>query len=204
MSTPVYARQCVDDEEEAKLRKLSSARHAPADWVVRATIITMSQSGMSVAGIVAELGWDRRTVRLWIHRFNTEGVGGLGNRRGQGRKPRITQVQRSQIIALVATVPPGRLQHNLSYDTLEQADPDSTIVVWTLDGLAEAARDLGIRVGRSQVRRILLAEGIRWRRVRSWAVSRDPEFVPKGRPSSSCTPTLPTTRPWSVPMSSAR
>src|SRR5690349_19683337 len=148
MATAVYARACVDGEEEAKLRKLSMARHAPVDWVVRATIVAMSQSGTPVADIAAELGWDRRTVRMWIHRFNAEGVGGLGNRGGQGRKPRITQQQRSQIIALVATVPPGRLRHNWTQDTLEQADPDSTIAVWTLDGLVEAARKLGIQIGR--------------------------------------------------------
>jgi hypothetical protein len=34
-------------------------------------------------------------------------------------------------------------------------------------------------VGRSQVRRILLAEKVRWRRTRSWATSTDPEFAPK-------------------------
>lgn len=204
MSTPVYARACADDEEEAKLRKLSVARHAPADWVVRATIVTMSQSGQPAPEIAAELGWDPRTVRKWIHRFNTEGVGGLGNRDGQGRKPRITQRQRSQIIAVVATVPPGRLQHNWTEDTLEQADPDSTIAVWTLDGLTEAAQNIGIQIGRSQVRRILLAEGIRWRQVRSWAVSRDPEFVPKGQPSSSCIPTRLMTRPWSALTNSVR
>jgi len=40
---------------------------------------------------------------------------------------------------------------------------------------------MGIEVGRSQVRRILLAEGVRWRRRRPWAESADPEFVPKDR-----------------------
>ncbi|WP_433258815.1 hypothetical protein ACQPYK_16295 [Streptosporangium sp. CA-135522] len=35
---------------------------------------------------------------------------GLGDRPGPGRKPRITQEQRSQIIALVKTTPPGRLR----------------------------------------------------------------------------------------------
>jgi transposase len=204
MSTCVYARACADDDEKAKLRKLSTARHAPADWIVRASIVTMSQSAMTVPQIAAEMGWDPRTVRLWIHRFNAEGVAGLGNRGGQGRKPRISQRERSQIIALVATVPPGRLCHNWTEDTLEQADPDSTIAVWTLDGLTEAAQGLGIRIGRSQVRRILLAEGIRWRRVRSWAVSHDPEFVPKGQKSWSCTPTHPMMPPWYAPMSSAR
>jgi hypothetical protein len=43
-------------------------------------------------------------------------------------------------------------------------------------------------VERSQIRRILLKEGIRWRHPRSWAQSTDPEFVPKGEDRLS-TPT---------------
>jgi hypothetical protein len=42
-------------------------------------------------------------------------------------------------------------------------------------------------VERSQIRRILLKEGIRWRHPRSWAESTDPEFVPKERGSSPST-----------------
>ena len=42
--------------------------------------------------------------------------------------------------------------------------------MWTLDALTEAANKLGIRVGLSQVRRIRVADGARWRQVRSWAV----------------------------------
>jgi hypothetical protein len=38
-------------------------------------------------------------------------------------------------------------------------------------------------MGRSQVRRILRAEGVRWRGVRSWAQSTDPHFSLKGRRS---------------------
>ena len=38
------------------------------------------------------------------------------------------------------------------------------------------------------VRRILLAEKVRWRRTRSWATSTDPGFAPKGPASWSCTP----------------
>jgi len=54
--------------------------------------------------------------------------------------------------------------------------------------ITEAERSAGIQVGRSQARRILLAEKVRWRRTRSWAVSSDPEFVPKGPRSWSCAP----------------
>ncbi|UXY32102.1 DUF6461 domain-containing protein [Streptomyces sp. HUAS TT20] len=67
-------------------------------------------------------------------------------------------------------------------------------VGWTLDSLAAAAWAEGIEVGRSQVRRIQLAEGVRWRRARSWTRSKDPDFVPRGRGSSASTPTRPSVR----------
>ena len=59
--------------------------------------------------------------------------------------------------------------------------------MWTLDALTAAARAAGIDIARSQVRRILLAEGVRWRRPRSWATSADPEFGPTERGSWTTT-----------------
>jgi transposase len=60
------------------------------------------------------------------------------------------------------------------------AEDESKSSEWTLGALSAATRDLGIEVSRSQVRRILLAEGARWRRTRSWTRSRDADFERKG------------------------
>ncbi|UQA98170.1 hypothetical protein [Streptomyces halobius] len=89
-------------------------------------------------------------------------------------------------------MPPGRLEVQPGGDlwAAEESGPSE----WTLDALAAAARRLGIEVGRSQVRRILLAEGVRWRRTRSWTRSKDPDFAGKGRGSSASTATRPTAR----------
>jgi len=125
-------------------------------------------------------------VRRWLHRFNAAGIDGLGDRPGAGRKRRITEAQRSVIIALARSVPPGRLERDGAGEL--SADDEHGPAQWTLDTLAQAARDAGIAVGRSQVRRILLAEKVRWRRTRSWATSTDPEFAPKGPASWSSTP----------------
>jgi transposase len=116
-------------------------------------------------------------VRRWLHRFNTAGLDGLGDRPGAGRKRRITEAQRSAIIAMARSVPPGRLDRDAAGEL--SANDEGGPAQWTLDTLAQAARDAGIAVGRSQVRRILLAEKVRWRQTRSWATSTDPEFVPK-------------------------
>src|SRR5215472_16245997 len=116
-------------------------------------------------------------VRRWLHRFNAEGIDGLGDRPGAGRKRRITEAERSAIIALARSAPPGRLLRDGAGEL--SAEREDGPAQWTLDTLAQVARDAGIQVGRSQVRRILVAEKVRWRRTRSWATSTDPEFAPK-------------------------
>ncbi|MCZ4612081.1 helix-turn-helix domain-containing protein [Streptomyces sp. Lzd4kr] len=186
------ARPGRDEDELALVRRLSRARKAPRDVVMRARMIELSWSGMRVPAIAEELGCSQKTVRCWLHRFNRSGVQGLDDLGGQGRKRRITEEERSRIIALVKTVPPGRLRWEPVGELW--AFDESGPAEWTLDSLAAAARAEGIEVGRSQVRRILLAEGVRWRRTRSWTRSKDPDFVPKGRGSSASTPSHPTVR----------
>ncbi len=182
----VRARPPLDDSEAGKIRKLAGARHAPADWSERARIIALSWDGLAVPAIAAGTGCHPNKVRRWLHRFNAAGLDGLGDRPGAGRRRRITEAQRSVIIALARSEPPGRLARDGAGEL--SAEREDGPAQWTLDTLARAARDAGIQVGRSQVRRILLAEKVRWRRTRSWATSTDPEFAPKGPASWSCTP----------------
>jgi transposase len=181
------ARPAADEVEEQKIRKLAGARHAPADWIQRAKIITLSWAGLHTTAIATQLGCHAKTVRRWLHRFNAAGLDGLGDRPIPGRPRRLSEHDRGRIIALARSDPPGRPQHGTGGD-LYTADEHGA-AQWTLDSLVEAARAEGIEVHRSQVRRILLAEKVRWRHTRSWAHSSDVEFAPKGRRSSVSTPT---------------
>jgi len=182
----VRARPPQDDGEGRKVRQLAGARHAPADWIERARIVALSWDGLGVAAIAARVGCHENKVRRWLHRFNAGGLDGLGNRPGAGRKRRITEAERSAIIALARSVPPGRLERDGAGEL--SAEQEEGPAQWTLDALSQAAREAGIAVGRSQVRRILRAEKVRWRRTRSWASSTDPEFAPKGPASWSSAP----------------
>ncbi len=198
----LFARPPLDAVEERKIRKLAGARHAPADWIHRAQMIALSWDGLRVPAIAAALGCSQKAVRYRLARFTADGLDGLGDRPGAGRKPRISQAQRSQLIALVASPPPGR---PLRDDTGELVAADATGPgVWTLDALTAAARAAGIDIARSQVRRILLADGVRWRRPRSWATSADPDFVPKERGSWTTTRTRRQRPRSSPPTNSAR
>jgi len=180
----LFARPPVDAAEERTIRKLAGARHAPGDWIRRARMIAHSWDGLRTTQIADQLGCHPQTVRERLHRFNAEGVDGLGDR--------LTETERGRIIALARSGPPGRLYQG-GEGLLAPAQPEAP-AHWTLDALAQAAQAGGIRVGRSQVRRILISERVRWRPTRSWTTSTDPDFAPKEPRSSPSIPSRPRRR----------
>jgi transposase len=186
MPALLHARAPADQAEERTLRRLAAARHAPASWIQRARIVTGSWDGASVPDLAQRLGCHTKTVYKWLHRFNAHGLDGLADLPRPGVPRRISEHQRGRIIALARSQPPGRLVQG--GEGLRSPDQPEAPATWTLDALAEAAQAEGIQVGRSQVRRILQAERVRWRRTRSWTTSTDPDFAPKGPRSSPSTP----------------
>ena len=197
------ARLPLDETEHRLVRKLATSRHAPADWVWHAKMIVRSWEGARTSTIAAEVGSHMQTVRERIQAFNERGVDGLGIKPGSGRRPRLLEAERSAIIALARTTPPGKLVPEPDSGELQARDEEG-VAEWTLDALAEAARSHGIQVARSQVRRLLLMEWVRWRRTRLWATSTDPDFAPKGRRSSPSTPTRRRARRSSASMNLGR
>jgi len=211
MSTLLYARAPREEREERQVRQLAHSAHAPADWVVHAQMIARSWDGWRTSAIAVALGCHMQTVRERLQAFNERGLDGLGLKPGGGRKPRITQAQRSAVIALTASPPPGRLVTS-SEGTVAPAGSArgeaGATAEWSLDALAAAAlaaaaQAQGIQIGRSQVRRILRTEGVRWRRTPTWGSSTAKgaqDLAPKERPSSLAPPTRPQARRRSASM----
>jgi hypothetical protein len=104
------ARPPRDTREEHQVRKLAGSRHAPGDWIQRARMIVGSWKGVRTGAIAAELRCHPQTVRERLLRFNTEGIDGLGDRPGAGRRPRLTEAERSTLVALARSTPPGQPQ----------------------------------------------------------------------------------------------
>ncbi len=177
----IKARDPQDGREERRVRGLAHSRLGPRDAILRARMVALSWDGRRVPDIAAALGCHPKTVRARLARFDAAGVDGLRDGARPGRARRITEAERSRLIRLVATDPPGRLvRHGAAgLDATDETLP----ACWTLDTLTEAAVRAGIAVARSQLRRILLAEQVPWRQPRAWATSVDPEFDPKGRRS---------------------
>jgi transposase len=198
----VKARTAQDEREERTVRKLARSHHAPADWKFHAQMVIESWADKTPNVIAAELDCHPQTVRIHLARFNEQGIEGLGMRPGAGRKPRLTEQERSRLLALVKQPPPGRLERYAD-GTLEARDEEGS-AQWSLDALTEAAHAAGIQVGRSQIRRIYLREGQCWRRTHSWGTSDDKDFVPKERRSSPTTPNPQRDRRPSAPMTEDR
>ncbi len=191
-----------DEKEEKQVRKLAASRHGPADWILHARIVACSWDGERVEAIAQELHCNPQTVRRRLHRFDALGIEGLGERPKPGRPRRLTVEDDSKLIGLVRQAPPGRLA--TQRDGTMVARDEQGSAQWSLNALAHAAKEAGIRVKRSQIRTILLREGVRWRQTHSWGTPRDKDFVPKGPRSSATTPSHPKGRRPSVPMNSDR
>ncbi len=123
----------------------------------------------------SELHCSPQTVRRRLHRFDDEGIDGLGARPKPGRPRRLTTQDDSKLIALVRQPPPGRLV--TQRDGTMVAREEAGEAQWSLNALARAAKEAGIAVKRSQIRRILRREGVRWRHTHSWATPRDKDFA---------------------------
>jgi transposase len=152
-------------------------------------MVARSWDGLRTAAIARELGCHPQTVRERLLRCNTEGLDGLGDRPGSGRRPRLTEAERSTLVALARSTPPGRPVQRPDGSLTPVDDRPAAPAQWTLDSLVDAAGEHAIVIGRSQVRRILSKEKVRWRRTRSWTTSTDPDFAPKGPGSSASTRT---------------
>jgi transposase len=189
MPKHLTARPPLDATEARKVRKLSHSTHAPAAWIFHAKIVIRRWDGLRTRQIAEVLGCHPQTVRERLQAFNARGFEGLGMKPGGGRKPRLTEQERSTILYLIHLPPPGQPTYEPTGEL--HVDDPAGAVEWTLDALTAMARQHGIQVARSQVRRIFRQEGVRWRHTRLWASSKDPDFVPKGRRSSASTPTRP-------------
>jgi transposase len=162
-------RAAQDEQEEHQVRKLAASRHGPADWIIHARMVALSWDGERAEAIAKQLQCSAQTVRRRLHRFDAEGSEGLGDRPRGGRPHRLTEAERSELIALVRQAPPGHLETQAD-GTMVARDEEGS-AQWSLNALAQAAKSAGIRVKRSQIRTILLREAVRWRRTHSWGTS---------------------------------
>jgi transposase len=146
--------RAMTDEERREIERVAHARTASARSVERARIIGSAAQGQRVPAIARRLHVSTETVRLWLKRFNADGLAGLVDAPRSGHPPTYTTEQIGEVIAASLTKP---TELGLPFGS------------WTLDRLeAYLNEEKGIPIKRSRIDDLLLAEGLRWRTQESW------------------------------------
>src|SRR3954468_10578794 len=84
-------------------REAGRCRDARAARRMLALALVLEGSSRETAARAA--GMDRQTLRDWVHRYNAEGLAGLGDRRRPGPRPRLTSGQEAELAAVVERGP---------------------------------------------------------------------------------------------------
>jgi transposase len=171
MPRVLRARHPSDSAEERLLRKLARSKRASAEQVLRARTIVMSWDGADTATIAAGLGCHPQTVRHRVAQFNAEGVESVMAKSHSGRRPRLTEAQRQELVAMAVRLDGGQppnVDPELAARNGNGMTAPNRLSKVSLDALVAAAQGRGIEIGRSQLRRVLLAAGLRWHPIYSW------------------------------------
>jgi len=77
----------LNNEERDRLECLLRSTTVCAGLARRVRIVLLRNEGLSLTEIAKRNGVGRRIVRKWISRFFKDGLSGLGDKPGRGRKP---------------------------------------------------------------------------------------------------------------------
>ena len=88
---PAALRITLTTEENKTLQELEVASTVPRRTKQRATALRLNATGWKVKAIANYLVWAESTVRQTIHRWNQNGLAGLWDALGRGKKPSWTR-----------------------------------------------------------------------------------------------------------------
>ena len=152
-TTPVV----LSEAQRKQLQQWVAALGTPQQVALRCRIILSASDGQPEAMIAAENHVNRKTVRLWRERFNTQGLKTLWEiAPGRGRK---------------ATYDAERIKAVIKV-TLQSKPRGSTH--WSCRTMAEAQM-----ISKSTVNNIWQSHNIKPHRTETFKLSRDPKFVEK-------------------------
>jgi transposase len=90
--SPIVLRKLAKGESEARVAR-------------RLLAIANALDGMSREDAARSAGMDRQTLRDWVIRYNAHGLDGLSDQWGDGRPPRLSPEEKSELVAIVLAGP---------------------------------------------------------------------------------------------------
>jgi len=130
----------------------------------RARIIASSNEGKTVKETCKELGFHRPKIEKIIKQFNQQGLNIFERKKNPGKPRRITEEERATILQFFNTDP---MKLGLHFTN------------WSLNKLTDYVNKQEIKISSSQVRRIIKADNIKYKKKIPWLYSNDPNFAKK-------------------------
>ena len=146
----------IDQEVLDELQRRAKSRTVGARESQRAKLILLYAGGMSKSEISRRLDLSRMRVYDWIGRFEAEGLAGLEERKGRGRKESYTTAQKRRIVVTVCRKPKKGLSR------------------WSVRTLARH-----LRIDKDKVHRVLKEHDLHPHQLRTFNYSPDPQFKEK-------------------------
>jgi len=149
----------VTAADRARLAAIVADGNTPQKHMWRSKIVLLTADGHGTSEIMRRTGKSKSVVWRWQERFMHAGVDGLlkDKSRPPGKKPLPASVI-ERVIELTGQPPPGEATH------------------WTAAAMAKA-----VGISLSSVQRIWKAHGLKPHQVRTFKLSKDPEFASKLR-----------------------
>ncbi len=130
MPRPISKVELTEAEREELHRRVDAPTTSMRDSL-RARIVLRRTAGISQAQVAEELGVSRPCVNKWSQRFEREGLAGLRDQKGRGRRPSISPDKIEQVIIRATQPPPPRKRWSVR--TMARAvgmSPDSVQRIW--------------------------------------------------------------------------
>ena len=154
MGRPISVFELTPDEKAELDRRVRASRTSRRDHF-RASVILLRATGMGVTDVAKKLNASVTSVSKWGRRFEVDGIDGLTDQGGRGRKPSLPEEKVEAVITKVTRPPNGRTR-------------------WSVRSMA---RDVGISP--DSVHRIWKHNDLKPHLTRTFKVSSDPRFEEK-------------------------
>jgi len=145
----------LSEGDRKTLRQVVDRKTSEQRSVLRARIVLLSAEGKPDLDVAEQLGVNRHTVRLWRQRFRDQGLAGLADAPGRGRKPYLNPSIQQAIVSGAVQPPAHRTR-------------------WSCRSMARAQK-----VSPSTVQRIWSSNDIQPHLTRTFKISNDAHFEEK-------------------------
>jgi transposase len=142
-------------EEQSELSRRVNASTSSKRDSERAEIILLRAEGLRQEDVAKQLGCSSLKVSKWTARYRRDGLSGLEDKAGRGRKP---------------SLPPERIERVIT----QVSQPPASRERWSTRSMAKA-----VQISHSSVQRIWHANDLKPHRTEIFKVSNDPDFEEK-------------------------